>query len=194
MTVRAIMPASPSTISSCCLRGLPDVASPTPGCRHGPAPSSWRGQLEPVTALTPASGRPTWPPGGQAEQRTQHLSAASDQAWTRAGTSELRPAHRWPQPTDVSPERGPHSSPHTPLNAGARPLTFQSHAYRRSMPVHLQPAAAHPQKPTPRPRPAVAHRFRLSLCGSAWRRGEDRTTCCGWPAASSVCRPTRRER
>ena len=23
------------------------------------------------------------------------------------------------------------------------------------------------------------HRFRLSHCGSAWRRGEDRTTCCG---------------
>jgi hypothetical protein len=42
----------------------------------------------------------------------------------------------------VCPGRQPHSSPHTPLNAGARPLTSQSHAYRRSMPVHLQPAAA----------------------------------------------------
>lgn len=39
------MPASPSTISSCCLRWLPGVArpNPRPGTATAPAPGSWRG-------------------------------------------------------------------------------------------------------------------------------------------------------
>jgi hypothetical protein len=173
------MPASPSTISSCCLRGLLGVASPTPGCRHGPTPGSWRGQLEPVTALTPASGRPTWPPVGRPSSGpSTHRRPA-----TRPGPGPARrnsgQGTRWPQPTDVSPERGPHSSPHTPLNAGA------GHSPSSRTPTgEACPFTSSRPPPIRRSRPLGhglqwLHRFRLSHCGSAWRRGDDRTTCCG---------------